>query len=817
MVCVSADNPAVTTVLELTEANCVPSNQNITVQIEKKDTVTPQVYARDLAITAVLCFLGGICLTLLIVLIYYQVSHRKKAIQSQKQRGTEEGNGPVANYLTNHYDVDEKHRKHFLHTHHLLDSKSIPSGIGTDGYGSQFHLRADEDDRHFMCPDCKVEGSKLNQWDNGNNGVMLEGDMRRLRMLVTEEEKERKQLESQQEILGRGIPHNVLSSGSSVPSSRKWKDAFSHTPDIPAGYQANNELGVRFDMGSRQPGKVICKSCHRANGKSAKTMRESRIHSNMRDTSLFDDTIGNIGDRWRGIDSNQLDGTKNLQTRNVTFSMERNRQATGRRSDIVNMSRNMEREVQRHHKGKLQSSGLLKSKPNLKPLRKAKVHPKRKTEQQRNLSKRNDRRQEEEQLERLGSRGSSGEHSKGNNRKAKKIPASEGLIEDDDKKDVGKDQRVKATSDSVHIFQDTEGDQAQTHQRKAQLTTVSPATGATDTPQPIIAEGTGQSLTAPHHEAKIVLGSSQLSSQQPFLLSAADMIHSKSHLLQGSADSQQVGSNLSVQGGSLLLNTAIPAGGSLLSSGMFPNMVGSSSISLSGVSDSRQVGFISPVTSLLASPSATNPMQSSVLKTSPLHGPQPGGLEPNIPLNTSNTQNCSKSQLDLDTTLEQKVMSDPGPDQGLETVHKTSNLASESEPLSPFLPITKSPSMDNSKEVNPQLPKAMNTVENLSKSYRQIENQTVAVGPVDSLFDGGRCETELQAVSEGDILGANVSPQGESTRSTSTSGSAKATSPLLQQEYLSEEGGSSSRRKLRLVLPEKTSNREPTPLEKKIR
>lgn len=58
MVCVSADNPAVTTVLELTEANCVPSNQNITVKIETKAGVTPHEYARDMAITAVMCFIG---------------------------------------------------------------------------------------------------------------------------------------------------------------------------------------------------------------------------------------------------------------------------------------------------------------------------------------------------------------------------------------------------------------------------------------------------------------------------------------------------------------------------------------------------------------------------------------------------------------------------------------------------------------------------------------------------------------------------------------------------------------------------------------
>lgn len=58
MVCVSADNPAVKMVLELTEANCVPPNLNITVQVEAKNSVTPQRYTRDLALAAAFCFAG---------------------------------------------------------------------------------------------------------------------------------------------------------------------------------------------------------------------------------------------------------------------------------------------------------------------------------------------------------------------------------------------------------------------------------------------------------------------------------------------------------------------------------------------------------------------------------------------------------------------------------------------------------------------------------------------------------------------------------------------------------------------------------------
>lgn len=58
MVCVSANNPAVTTVLELTEANCVPFIQNITVQTGTRGSMKPQLYVQDLAITAVICFIG---------------------------------------------------------------------------------------------------------------------------------------------------------------------------------------------------------------------------------------------------------------------------------------------------------------------------------------------------------------------------------------------------------------------------------------------------------------------------------------------------------------------------------------------------------------------------------------------------------------------------------------------------------------------------------------------------------------------------------------------------------------------------------------
>lgn len=58
MVCVNTDNPAVQTVLELTDANCVPPNRNITVEVVAKSNNTSQQYIRNVAIAIVFSFFG---------------------------------------------------------------------------------------------------------------------------------------------------------------------------------------------------------------------------------------------------------------------------------------------------------------------------------------------------------------------------------------------------------------------------------------------------------------------------------------------------------------------------------------------------------------------------------------------------------------------------------------------------------------------------------------------------------------------------------------------------------------------------------------
>ncbi|KAL0965934.1 hypothetical protein UPYG_G00288160 [Umbra pygmaea] len=87
MTCVSVDNPAVTTVLELTETNCVSPNKNITVIVQAKNSISTQRYARDLALASVFFFSGGIGLALSVVYMVYLKARRDKPGAEELEKG----------------------------------------------------------------------------------------------------------------------------------------------------------------------------------------------------------------------------------------------------------------------------------------------------------------------------------------------------------------------------------------------------------------------------------------------------------------------------------------------------------------------------------------------------------------------------------------------------------------------------------------------------------------------------------------------------------------------------------------------------------
>ncbi|XP_054624313.1 uncharacterized protein lrrc53 isoform X2 [Dunckerocampus dactyliophorus] len=769
MVCVSAANPAVRAVLELTDANCVRSNHNITVHVEAADSVTPKTYARDLAITAVICFIGGVALTLVVVLVYYQVSRRKKVAKSPNLRETDEGSSTLANHLIHHCDVADKHSRLFLQAHQLLDSQTLPRDGRSGKPGGQFRVLDDENDISFTCADCKANG-----WHDRMRGVTQveeEAERKRLRMMIMEEDRRRK-LENQKDISGGGVPHKFLSRASAVSSSGQWKDIFSRV-----AYPAYPD-----EVKRRQPEVLHCESCNRTYGQSAQTMRQSRIHSHVRHSALFDGFPSQ---------SNQFHSMKNMnstrQTRNVTFDLESSRRWKKERDSWRKaMKQDQERRVERKHKGK--SGRMLKA--NLKPRRKNKVHPKRNSESK----KGKDGRKESEETE---GKESSSERLKERRKKGSKASKTEGQIEADDPKAEAASRRAQDAS---------EGGKGETRQ------------DLTDPSHPTITEVasvTGRGPNIPDDGVGLVLGSPHLSSQPP-PLPLSNSIHACSFPLQGSAASLLTDSNLSTQGGTLLLNTAAPASTSLVPTGPTsstdPNMlVNRAVLALGGSADilRRQDSLISAGNSLLLNSTHASLLPSSVFQTPPLHSSQPGGPGPNVAGNSSHTQLLSQSQLDLVcASLDAGWKSDPTPVQGPQAGEGPSHLASGSEQQSLVLPIEAPEIAASSVALTPQ-----NALDNLFKSNVQTEDAGAPSSAAVSASAGGRLGIEGQVLQPGDIPGS----PGSSPHSTSSSGGTAAASPLLQQEFLSEEGGSSPRRKLRLVLPEKTSTRAPTALEKKIR
>uniref|UniRef100_A0A8C7MQB8 LRRCT domain-containing protein n=1 Tax=Oncorhynchus kisutch TaxID=8019 RepID=A0A8C7MQB8_ONCKI len=165
MVCVSADNPAVKMVLELTEANCVPPNQNITVQVEAKNSVSPQRYTRDLALAAAFCFAGQY--------LFHQWPHVTFLFFNNWTGAKEEENRRTAPTQTVP-QWDPIRENQALHLAQMgLETKLMLPNSNQQGSHLQpwereramYDLKMGKDGRHFTRPHCgpAVTGSAVEQ------------------------------------------------------------------------------------------------------------------------------------------------------------------------------------------------------------------------------------------------------------------------------------------------------------------------------------------------------------------------------------------------------------------------------------------------------------------------------------------------------------------------------------------------------------------------------------------------------------------------------------------------------------------------------
>ncbi|XP_077955036.1 uncharacterized protein lrrc53 [Gasterosteus aculeatus] len=777
MVCVSADNSAVTTVLELTNqlANCVPSNQNITVRIDAQGSVTPQRYAQDLAITAVICFIGGVCLTLLAVLIVYQVFWSKKLKESKRQQ-EEERNSTVENHRADHRDVGAKRMDLLWQAHRIQpwDREALMIDAWTEGHSGQFESRTGHGDGHFRCPDCSTQGQRgmgpkpmrCNDRTRGKMETDEESETRGMRRILMEE---KRRLE--QGIIGRDLQDEVLPRCNVNSSSRPRKETIAQRAEALA-HKTNIEIEeshrTHMEGRSREHEMLPCESCHRMNRPPEQNRGQGRIHF-----EGVHPQYGQIG-RVRNVNHNKYD-TKNTglrrENRNVTFDLESSSSPRRKYKREGEVRSSREKERGKRHKAEVQSSRPPKVKLNLNPLGKIQVHPKKTTKlghsEEVSSKKSKDKRQDAEDRGEREAIGKSG-------KKTKEKTLNKGPNEDHEEENKAED--TEGGQESKASFEQENGGQSidsiEDSHRDDTANAADPS-----------AFGQGQMLqdgSIQFQGAGMVLGSAQLSSQHPLSIS-----HNLS--LLGSTSSQPTGSSLFLQGGNFL----VP--GSLFPTG-----------------PAKSVGPIAISGPNMAPCDMT--LQASEIQNSPLPTSHAAGLplSLNPSVDPAHVQSLSQSKPPPDSSpLVASWKPDPVPASGFSTgVGVRHNL-----------PTQASLSGDGLSAVTPQAPGPVTTVENLSNNNSQTETEGVHAGPT-VLSAAALPEGPAAQLSGGSMQGADVSESGVSAPSVSTqsvSSTGDAAAALLQQEYLSEEGGSSPRRKLRLVLPEKTLSRPPTALERKIR
>ncbi|XP_015236371.1 PREDICTED: uncharacterized protein LOC107088602 [Cyprinodon variegatus] len=764
MVCVSADNPAVTTVLELTEANCIPSNQNITVQLEARGSVTPKRYARDLAITAVICFLGGVALTLLVVLICYQVSKRMKKKESQRLKEGDEGRR-VANHV---HQLDGRERRRDFSLEANSSQLWNKESMMLDHHSEEFRSRAEENfgsvGGHRNTNGKMPSHMRKGVWVNGGIETKDEQERRKSRVMVEEERN------------GGGIQQQHLS----------WGHLLTETPDNLQPYKADSDMdSYRTDEDIQTIGYEIlhCRNCHRTYRPPEQNTTYRRAHSNHTDS---------VSRRFRRELSEKMKNAElKRKTRRVKFDLRSLRTNQGKESleeEVAANPRDDGKNRDRRHK--VQSSRSMKVKLNLNPLKKSKVHPRKKNEQshsenrtsKRNKERRHHRKEEEEEGEeksrekRRGSR----------ERRRKSSQKAEGTNEGGHKSSSSeKDQLLEA---------DQEKDRHPDSSQPTDSTTVS-----------------AQALNLQplqYQTAGLTLGGAQ----HPFSFNTADRDRITGLSLLGSAGSLLTGSSLPLQAGKALLNTMASGSNPLLPAGLTNPIA--AGITFSGLNIAS-----SSATERLKNPAGGNHVL--LAKTTQADRLHEGGIHPAPPLNSksedqalslanpdNNPAPLDQSQMQVDSSapvaaLKLDLTLDPDIHSGKGRFQSTTESKAASTKDS--LPEQGHDQMSGD---TPQVPEPETRVESMSTINMASERgEAHTEGP-----GVGASGESIKAARESvmDISASNLTQLNESSP-------ADGGAALLQQEYLSEEGGSSPRRRLRLVLPEKTSNRPPTALERKIR
>lgn len=728
--------------------------------------------------------------------------------ESKRLKEQEGGSSSTANHRVNHLDVRERRRDVFLqeNSRQQWNKDAVTLDTWANEPRDQFRFRTDENGGCFSCADCSSDAPQLNPMrreNRMNGGIEAEVDRERRKIRRIPDE-EGKRTEVQHRILNRDTPNKFVFQENTNSSSYPQSEAFNQRAEIlPARKNGRNVNNHRTHAEVKIKGyeSLRCESCHRTY-RAEQDMRQRKIGTNPGDFAF----PNGFSSQYRLNESernahNHSDMMKNTELRkvirNVSFDLQSSRTLEEGNSQIEDKREEdviRDKRKRREKRQKVQSSRLVKVKLNLNPLRKSKVHPRKKNEQgpleksssKKSKEKRKDGKEREEKEEK-------GKSSKKKIGKSSKIETSAevGIKEEEVGGEEGQKSQTpseKTTSKSDNNDQkSTEDSRYPENNQSVQSSSAADQSGST------IVSGHGQSLLGNKYQGTgLTLGSAQHSSTNLSLL--------------GSAGSQLSGSSLSLPGGNFLLSTLASGSNLLFPRGPAPSIAFSGpNVAPSSAPDMLIREAAGGVLS------AANPLHASA---TPQTGGAPLNLAANPGVNPAVVQSPSQSQMLPDSA---PLVAMPKPELVQGQVIQNAGLHELSvEPQTSMTKENLPASQDCMSEVAPKRLEPASTVENISISNSQAETGNVSVGTIADISVGGVAQTEVPAVERS---GASMQEAGVSgVPGISTESESSTAAALLQQEYLPEEGGSPSlRRKLRLVLPEKTSSRPLTALERKIR
>lgn len=593
--------------------------------------------------------------------------------------------------------------------------------------------------------------------------------------------------------------NKFLSHSSSFSYPRK--EAINERPETLMPYREVVD-GHKTNIGgnSKRHKTLHCKSCHKTYRPSGQNRRNENI--NTRICTQFSGFPYQYREIDKGLNvghSPDIMKKARFRARNVTFDLE----SVQTPEQEISQGKDDDDDA-KTYTSTVQSRRLLKVKLNLNPIRKTKVHPNKKTVQghaERSRSKKSkDKGMIGKERGEMRGKERSGRKKKGNSEKTKRSAKIKGSTEDN--KDEKEEARERQKSKGISKLE--QGEQESTSDEKGEKKhpeTPEPGDDSCTADQTGLESGPLNGEHIQYQGPGLILGSVH-PSQRPL---TQERDHSSLPSVFTSA-----GHSLSPQGECFLLNTIAPGFNSLFASYTANSISPSLAVSVPNVVPVDVPGIPKGQAVVDVMPSASNlpanPPQVTSAHSSFVHTMLPAGI-----LNSTTNPTAypapeqSLSLCPVSSPLTERLQSDQATEPSPETEEGAPQLSLEAPQVTENStpPSQAPPSADSFVGVTPSL--TATTVDSLLNSKSQTET---GEGP--GLTEGFAAQAAVGSVETVDlpVSGDSAAPQ--------TVQSAGKTMELLHQECLSEEGGSTPKRKLRLVIPEKAS-RPPTALERKIR